>query len=84
MKCLGGKLDGQEFFPSVALNTFIGIRGSGKSSVLEVMRYALDLEPATDTEYKNSLVKSVLGSGGQVLLSVVDRHGKQYQIKKNT
>lgn len=82
MKCLGGKLDGQEFFPSAALNTFIGIRGSGKSSVLEVMRYALDLEPATDIEYKNSLVKSVLGSGGQVLLSVVDRHGKQYQIKR--
>ncbi len=82
MKCLGGKLDGQEFLPSVALNTFIGIRGSGKSSVLEVMRYALDLEPATDTDYKNSLVKSVLGSGGQVLLSVVDRHGKQYQIKR--
>lgn len=82
MKCLGGKLDGQELFPSVSLNTFIGIRGSGKSSVLEVMRYALGLEPATDIDYKNSLVKSVLGSGGQVLLSVVDRHGKKYQIKR--
>ena len=82
MKCLGGKLDGQEFSPSTLLNTFIGIRGSGKSSVLEVMRYALDMDPATDADYKNSLVETVLGSGGQVLLTVVDRYGKQYQVKR--
>ncbi len=82
MKCLGGRLDGKELLVSTALNTLIGIRGSGKSSILEVMRYALDIEPMTDIEYKKSLVETVLGSGGQIILSVVDRNGKEYQIKR--
>lgn len=82
VRCLGGKLDGQELKLSNKLNTFIGIRGSGKSSVLEIMRYALDLEPATDIDYKRSLVKSVLDSGGQIILSVVDKFGKRYEIRR--
>ena len=52
MKCVGGKLDNQIFSPSHELNTLIGIRGSGKSSVLEVLRYALNKEPAQDEKYK--------------------------------
>lgn len=82
VRCLGGKLDGQELKLSNELNTFIGIRGSGKSSILEVMRYTLDIEPATDKDYKESLVKSVLESGGQIILSVVDKFGKKYEIRR--
>lgn len=83
MRCIGGKLDGQQFNPSMDLNTLIGIRGSGKSSVLEVLRYALDIEPAVpDREYKNGLVKSVLGSGGQVELTIVDKYKREYTIKR--
>jgi len=83
MRCIGGKLDGQTLYPSPELNTLIGIRGSGKSSVLEVLRYALNIEPAKpDYEYKNELVKSVLGSGGQVELDVIDEHKREYVIKR--
>jgi hypothetical protein len=82
MKCIGGKLSNQVFSPSPELNTLIGIRGSGKSSVLEVLRYALNKEPATDVKYKNDLVKAVLGSGGQVELTIIDKHGKSYLLKR--
>jgi len=79
---IGGKLDGMTVKFSNELNTFIGIRGSGKSSVLEVLRYALDLPTFIDKEYKNELVKNVLGSGGQISMQVVDKFGKQYEIRR--
>lgn len=82
MRCTGGKLSNQIFLPSAELNILIGIRGSGKSSVLEVLRYALNKEPATDDKYKNDLVKAVLGSGGQVELTIVDKFGKTYSLKR--
>ena len=64
------------------LNTLIGIRGSGKSSVLEVVRYVLDLPAQMDKEYKESLVKNVFGSGGKATLSVIDKHGKRYFVSR--
>ncbi len=82
MRCIGGKLSNQVFSPSPELNTLIGIRGSGKSSVLEVLRYALNKEPATDEKYKNDLVKVVLGSGGQVELTIIDKNNKSYLLKR--
>lgn len=82
MKCIGGKLDGQAFLPSHELNTLIGIRGSGKSSVLEVLRYALNKEPAQDDKYKKDLVKAVLGSGGEIELTMVDKFSKVYSLKR--
>ena len=82
MRCLGGKLSNQVFSPSPELNTLIGIRGSGKSSILEVLRYALDKQPTQDEKYKNELVKAVLGSGGQVELTIVDRFSNIYSLKR--
>ena len=78
----GGKFDGQSILLSSELNTLIGIRGSGKSAVLEVIRYILGLNPQTDSDYKESLIKNVLGSGGKATLSVVDKHGKKYSISR--
>ena len=78
----GGRLDGMTIEFSPELNTFIGIRGSGKSSALEVMRYALDIEPGCDSDYKNKLVDVTLGSGGQVIVKVVDKFGKEYEIRR--
>ncbi len=82
MRFVGGKLDNQNFLPSHELNTLIGIRGSGKSSVLEALRFALNKEPSQDNDYKNELVKSVLGPGGKVELTIVDKHNKSYVIKR--
>ncbi|MFP5483261.1 MAG: histidinol-phosphatase, partial [Gammaproteobacteria bacterium] len=55
----GGILDGKTLHFSPELNTLIGIRGSGKSSILEAVRYALDIprgEKAQDTKYKDELI----------------------------
>lgn len=78
----GGKFDGQTIMFSCELNTLIGIRGSGKSSVLEVVRYVLGFPVQMDKEYKESLVKNVFGSGGKATLSVIDKHGKRYSVSR--
>jgi len=78
----GGKLGNIKIPLSNELNTLIGIRGSGKSSVLESIRYALDLDANIDKEYKENLVKNTLGSGGEISLDIIDKHGKHYEIKR--
>jgi chromosome segregation protein len=81
----GGTLAGKQIHFSPELNTMIGIRGSGKSSILEVIRYALEIpfgEKSGDKKYKEDLVKYTMGSGGKVEMDVVDRHGKVYTISK--
>ena len=81
----GGLLDGTEICFSPELNNFIGIRGSGKSSILEILRYTLGISlgsQASDKDYKNSLIEHVLKSGGKVKTTVVDKHNKEYRIEK--
>ena len=78
----GGKFDGQTIRFSRELNTLIGIRGSGKSSILEAVRYVLGLTAQMDKSYKDSLVKNVFGSGGKATLNVVDKHGKRYSVSR--
>ncbi|MCD8048708.1 MAG: hypothetical protein LUG52_03755 [Clostridia bacterium] len=58
------------------------MRGSGKSSVLEAIRYVLDLPAQMDKDYKESLVKNVFGSGGKATLNVIDKHGKRYSVSR--
>ena len=61
-----------------AMNNLIGIRGSGKSSILETLRYSLDIgldDTRVDTKYKNDLVTNFLGSGGKTRLEIVDHQG---------
>ena len=81
----GGVLDEQTVRFSPEMNALIGIRGSGKSSILEAVRYVLDIpfgEKASDTEYKKALVRHVLGSGGKAIIKAVDQHGQQYEIRR--
>ncbi len=81
----GGILNEEIIRFSPELNTLVGIRGSGKSSVLEAIRYALDIpfgEKALDTDYKADLIEHVLGSGGKITLNAVDRWGQQYEIRR--
>ena len=78
----GGKFDGQKIIFSPELNTLIGIRGSGKSSILEAIRYVLGIPVQTDKEYKEALVKNIFESGGKAVLSVADKHGKKYTISR--
>ncbi len=81
----GGVLDGETIHFSPELNTLIGIRGSGKSSILEAVRYALDIpfgEKASDKKYKQDLVGHVLGSGGKVTVQAIDRRAQQYEVRR--
>jgi ABC-type cobalamin/Fe3+-siderophores transport system ATPase subunit len=81
----GGVLDGQTLHFSPELNTLIGIRGSGKSSILEAVRYALDIprgEKAQDTKYKDELIRHTLGSGGKITLIARDVYGQDFTISR--
>lgn len=78
----GGRLDSIKIPLSNELNTLIGIRGSGKSSILESIRYALDLNPNVDEGYKKELVEHTLGPGGEISLEVIDKYGKKYEVKR--
>ena len=80
-----GALGGTVVKFSSGLNTLIGIRGSGKSSILEGIRYALNIpfgEKASDTEYKEDLIRYLLGSGGKITIDAMDRRRQPYQIRR--
>lgn len=80
-----GTLGGTEISLSSELNTLIGIRGSGKSSVLEGIRYALNIpfgDKSSDKEYKEGLVQHLLRSGGKITIDAVDRRGQPYEIRR--
>lgn len=78
----GGKLDGNTIYLSNELNTLIGIRGSGKSSILEIIRYGLDLGIGADIKYKVGLVENTLASGGVLTINLVDKHHREYKIQR--
>jgi len=81
----GGLMDGRKLDFSSSLNCLIGIRGSGKSSILEAIRYALNLpfgQKAQDTDYKEKLIPHLLGSGGKVIVEAVDQRGQKYEIHR--
>ena len=82
----GGKLDGKTVQLNHSMNNLIGIRGSGKSSILEAVRYALDINLSkkqnVDFEYKNNLVNALLGSGGKITCILVDDQGVEYRTEK--
>jgi hypothetical protein len=79
----GGALDGKVVSFSPELNTLIGIRGSGKSSIIEAIRYTLDIPlgpDAIDRPYREKLVEHILGSGGRVVITAKDQRGQLYQV----
>lgn len=68
-----------------SMNNIIGIRGSGKSSLLETIRYALDLplaKNAKDRDYKEVIVRELLGSGGKITMEIADAKGNCYRTEK--
>ncbi len=68
----GGFLDGVSLDLADELTTLIGGRGTGKSTVIESIRFVLDLEPLGPDAKKDhqSMVKNVLGSGATVVVTV--------------
>lgn len=79
----GGLLDGQTFSLSDQLTCLIGSRGSGKSSVIECLRYGLGLEPGeSDLKYKNGLVSGMLANGGEVSVTGKTADGFGFEIRR--
>ncbi|MBZ4039031.1 TrlF family AAA-like ATPase [Novilysobacter selenitireducens] len=87
MTVAGGYLDGVRVDFSDHLNTVIGGRGTGKSTLLECLRFALDLPPKGKQAEKlhQEIIKENLGrSAGRVDLTVVSsaQNGKRYSISR--
>ena len=82
----GGFLDGRAVSFNENLNVLIGGRGTGKSTVIESLRYVLGLEPLGEDAKKahDGIVKQVLRSGTRVALWVRVHHParREYVIER--
>jgi energy-coupling factor transporter ATP-binding protein EcfA2 len=68
----GGFLDGVKIRFNESFNVLIGGRGSGKSTVIESLRYALGIEPLAQISKVEhaAMVKHVLGAGTKIRLEI--------------
>lgn len=87
MSISGGYLDGVEIKFSRHLNTVIGGRGTGKSTLLECLRYVLDIPPKGKQAHKLHLeiIKENLGkASGRIEVEIVSssQHGKRYRVSR--
>ena len=86
LEIVGGFLDGARFEFSDSLNCLIGCRGTGKTTVLEFIRYALADMPEGDDHRAlrrsiEGLVRGNLG-GGRIQLTIETKDGLQYVIHR--
>ena len=82
----GGFLDGVAIHLNGNLNALIGGRGTGKSTIIESLRYVLDLEPFGEEAKKASsgILSQVIKSGTKISLLVRSHHPslKDYLIER--
>lgn len=76
----GGFLDGTRLHFNGNLNVLVGGRGTGKSTVIESLRYALAIDPLGEEANKahQGVLKHVLKSGTKVSLLVRSHHPAQH------
>lgn len=82
----GGFLDGHLLHFNKNLNCLIGSRGTGKSTIIELLRYALNDSPdemlqKVETQ-RQGLIKYTLGDGGKVTVFIKTNDGQVYQIER--
>lgn len=72
----GGFLDGAAIHFNENLNVLIGGRGTGKSTIVESIRYALDLPPLGEDARKihDGIIRKVLKDGTKISLAVRSHH----------
>lgn len=82
----GGYLDGISIELSAHLNAVIGGRGTGKSTLIECLRYVLDVPPGATSARRqhDEIIRANLGAGGRIELEVVSRalHGRRYLVSR--
>ncbi len=86
IRFVGGYLDGLDIELSEHLNAVIGGRGTGKSTLLECIRFAMNMQ-AQSTEAKlqhKKVIDSNLAAGGMVKLTVrsATMHGRRFEITR--
>jgi ABC-type lipoprotein export system ATPase subunit len=84
---VGGYLDGLKVKFSEHLNAVIGGRGTGKSTLLECLRYVLDIptKGAQAQKTHQEIIKINLGkAAGKIQVDIVSsaQHGKHYRISR--
>lgn len=79
-----GFLDGLSLPLHAGLTTLIGPKGSGKSLLIELVRFALDQRPTQPELLKNHETKleKRLGLYGKVTLTVIDSAGTDHKITR--
>ena len=86
LSVVGGFLDGLSIDFADGLNCLIGPRGTGKTTVLEFVRYALDEFPRDDGGHARKrveqLVRSNLGDG-RIRLQLQTRDGMAYTVDRS-
>lgn len=84
---VGGYLDGLDIELSDHLNAVIGGRGTGKSTLLECIRFAFDLQPfgkAAKTQH-DAILKNNLGNEKgmiEVVVRSASMHGRQFTVSR--
>ncbi len=82
----GGFLDGHMLHFNKNLNCLIGSRGTGKSTIIELLRYALNDSPDETLQkvetQRQGLIKYTLGDGGKVTVFIKTIDGQIYQIER--
>ena len=70
---------------STSLNVLIGGRGAGKSALIDLLRFALGVEPldATDRSAFGSRIAGFLQGIGEVVVSVITGTGKRYAVVRS-
>ncbi|MBX7209830.1 MAG: AAA family ATPase [Verrucomicrobiaceae bacterium] len=85
LNVIGGFLDGLDIEFADGLNCIIGPRGVGKTTILEMMRFALDTMPGRDGDPLRRRVETIVSSnldGGRVELVVRTKDGQTYTISR--
>ena len=84
-RVFGGFLDGTDIEFSDGLNCLIGPRGAGKSSILELIRFALDVMPGREGDLLRRRIDNIVRAnlqGGRVELEIETKDGMIYTITR--
>ncbi|MFW6106859.1 MAG: TrlF family AAA-like ATPase, partial [bacterium] len=86
VRMTGGYLDGLDVQLSGHLDTVIGGRGTGKTTLIECIRYALEREPLGDEagQIHTEVVRHNLGMGGRIEVTLRSHalHGRRFTVAR--
>lgn len=85
IKWNGGFFDGRHLKLSRNLNALIGGKGAGKSTIIEHLRYAFDVDPVESLEGEfESLIEFTLAPSGEieVHITIPNRNEAKYAIRR--